>query len=63
MTERPYWPVCEVRKAANGWLVRPGASIDNGRISPSDDFYVFQRWDDCQQFLCDVTTAASPART
>lgn len=63
MAEHPYWPVCEVRHAANGWLVRPGNLYERVAITSSDDFYVFQTWDECSKFLAEVTVPARPGPT
>jgi hypothetical protein len=60
--EHPYWPVCEVRKAANGWLIRPAPDYMRPQsLSTEDDFYVFNDWKEVADFLLLATEAKRSA--
>jgi len=56
MNDKPHWPVLEVRKAANGWMVRSAPDYSRDRAAV-DDFYVFREWPECSDFIRNASDA------
>lgn len=57
MIKTPRWFNVELLAVSNGWIVKQAVNPSNrGMLTPVDEAFVFNSWNDCSAFLKAATS-------